>query len=525
MTTPVTSTASEITADPNDPSVPSAAYERMRPRWEKCRDCFAGTEKIRAGETTYLPQHSAESDDAYAVRVILAAFFNGYKRTVQASVGMLLEEPPALNDDMPSWLAALAENIDAAGTHLNVFTQKLATAGIIDSHAGIMVEHKRPDAADIDRSKASAAAVPGRQLSADDEERIGLRPYFLLFKADDVLKAVYASVNGVTTLVLLILREIVQERVGLFGLKTVTQYRVYTNTAGVIAYELWRAPDQGGRPSKTEGPSTMTNQSEIPWSPLIAGEEIAPGEYNPPLIDLADLNIQYHNSLTNHLSLQSLAYVPTPVRIGAQKNEAGEYPEIVLGPRNTIEAPHMEGVAQPIYWLSPPVDVLEPGEKTLTQTKADMASMGASFLTAETRAAETAEGKRIDSSASRATLGTVADALKDCLERAFGFAAKYRNEKGGSVTVNKDFTGAGVNTSLLQVLVGWYQADIITLEEMRYILHTGQLPEDFDPADTAALLAQADARRQLLRLEAAKRNPPPSPTPPDPVGAGAGGGQ
>jgi hypothetical protein len=504
------------TADSNDPSIPSTAYLRMKPRWEKCRDCFVGTEAIRAGGVKYLPQLSAESSSRYEIRRVLAAFYNGYSRTVLASVGLLLEEPPTLGEDMPEEIVELAENIDASGTHLTVFTKRLATSGTIDGYAGILVEHSRPDDPRIDDSRASFAASLARKvrglLSSDDEKRLGLRPYFLIFRVDDVYREIYEKVNGVKTLVLLVLREVVSKRVGLFGVKSVTQYRVYRNTRGVITYELWTAPDEGtsGRPSKTEGPTQVTNQTEIPWSPLLAGEEIPgkPGEYKPPLIDLADLNIQYHVCLTNHLSLESLAYVPTPVRIGAEADDDGNYPELVLGPANTIEAPIMAGVAEPVYWLSPPVDVLAQGERTLLATKADMGTMGAAFLSAETRAAETAEGKRIDNAASRATLGTMAIALQDCLERAFGFMASYRKLKAGSVTVNDDFTGEGIDSTYLGVLITAYQQDVITLEELRYVIQTGQLPEDFDPSDKAIideLFARAAARESQREIDLAAR--------------------
>lgn len=502
-------TVTDVAGDANDPSVTTGAYERMKARWQKCRDCFGGTEAIRAGGTKYLAQFSAESNSAYEVRRVLAAFYNAYARTVYASVGMLLEEPPTLGDDMPEEIKQLAENVDGAGTHLNVFTRKLATAGVVDGLAGILVEHTRPDPASLDFSKASADAARAiaekRPLSSDDEKALGMRPYFVLFKTDDVIKPLYATVNGVKTLVLLVLREITQERTGLFGLKTVTRYRVYTNDRGTIRYSLWRAPDVGGRPIVEIIPTEITNQVEIPWSPLPAGEEVASGEYKPPLLDLADVNIQYHNSLTNHLNLEALAYVPTPVRIGAKPDKDGNYPEITLGPRNTIEAPVIEGVAEPVYWLSPPVEVLDSGEKTLQRTKADMATLGAAFMSAETRAAETAEGKRIDSSAQRATLGTLSDVLKDCLERAFGFMAAYRKLKGGSVTLNQNFTGEGVDAAYIAAMLQAYTEDTITLEEFRYIVQTGQLPEDFNANEVTELLARSDARAELKRQDEERR--------------------
>lgn len=491
------STTTGAGLDNDRPDVPHAAYNRMKPRWEKCRACFLGTEAIRAGGKTYLPQHGAESDARYGVRRDLAAFYNGYARTVLASVGMLLETEPTLNEDMPSQLVELAENIDARGTHLAVFARKLATAGIIDAYAGILVEYARRDDPSLNGTAASLAARIRSALSLDDEKRLGLRPYFLLFKADDVYRPIYEYVNGIKTRVLQVFREIVDQRIGTFGIKTVTQYRVYTNSNGVIEYQLWREPDGGGRPTRVEGPTRIENQAQIPWVPFIAGEEIGPDEYKPPLLDLADLNLEYHQTKTNILSLEAQAMVPTPVRIGAERDPAtDQYPELVLGPGNTIEVPLVEGMPQqPVYWLSPDVDVLVPAADTLTRTEAAMGAMGMAFLSSETRAAETAEGKRIDSAAQRATLASVSRALKDCLEGAFGHAASYLRLEGGSVTLNDNFTGVGLDPAMANVMMTAYQENVIDFSELRHFLKTGQLPEGFD-AEGLKMIGDAIARRQ-----------------------------
>lgn len=75
--------------DAPHPGMLSDIYLRMRERWQKCRDLMEGTEAIRRGRDTYLPRFESESDESYDARLQLAALFNGYERTVLASVGML----------------------------------------------------------------------------------------------------------------------------------------------------------------------------------------------------------------------------------------------------------------------------------------------------------------------------------------------------------------------------------------------------------------------------------------------------
>lgn len=446
-------TPSTLPYDTDNPAIPHPAYLRMEPRWTKCRALMAGTEAIRDGGEDYLPRFESESDDSYSVRVQLAALYNGFARVVKASVGMLLQQEPVLGKDMPQPLVDLWENVDGAGTHGAVFTAQLVENGIIDGHDGIFVDYLNPDAAQLDRSRASAAATVGSPLSADDEARLGLRPYWILVKADDVIKQLYQTIDGRRTLILLVIRENIDERVGQFGVVGRTRYRVYTNERGAITYQLWTVPIGNVRPVLTEGPRPMRNMTRIPWSPLRTGQRLSEVETRPPLMDLADLNLQHHQVQTNLLNLEQLACVPTQVRIGAPVDENGNYPPITLGPRSTIEAPYQQGVTTPVYWHSPNVTVLEPARKTLEATEAAMGAMGLSFLAPQTRATETAQAKRIDATAQNASIATVGRATQDCLELAFQFTGEYVGVKAGSVSVNKEFENLVIEPQVMMAYV------------------------------------------------------------------------
>lgn len=432
-------TPSVVPTEPDNPAVTHPAYARMRVRWEKCRALMLGSEAIRDGQETFLPRYASESDDDYAIRVQAAALYNGFSRVVLASVGMLLQHEPELGADMPQPIKDFWENVDGAKTHGAVFTADMVMNAIVDGSGGILTDYANPDSAALDRSKASAAAVAGVELSGDDEQLLGLRPYWIYFKADDVIKPIYQTVNGVKTLVLLILRESIDERKGQFGVMGVVRYRVYTNDNGVIRFQLWKVPLNEVRPVLAEPPRQMQNVTKIPWSPLRTGRKLSDVETVPPLMDLAELNLQHHRVQTNLISLEDLACVPTQVRIGAQPNEEGKYPAITLGPRSTIEAPKLDGVAKPVYWHSPDVTVLEPARKTLEATEAAMGAMGLAFLAPQTRATETAQAKRIDSTAQNATLATVGRATQDCLEMASGFVGDFLQVKAGSIAVNNEF--------------------------------------------------------------------------------------
>lgn len=494
------------------PTIETGAQRRTGPRIEKCRDVYQGTEAIRGKATTYLPRFAGESDALYEARSTIAALFNGFARTILASVGLLCEPAPVLSEDMPQLLVDMWENVTGDGTHGSVLTSQLATAAMLDGFAGLITEYPRANDPRIDRSKASAAATvalaTGAPLDASDVKALGLRPYFILVKVDECLP-VYETVNGRRTLVLFIRKETHAERKGRFGLRTITRYSVYELRKGQVWYERWSVAEAGAQPVLDAGSETvMRNLTGIPWSPLPAGEKLGENEYKPTLLDLADLNLTHHRIATGILSLEETAFVPSLVRVGARPNKDGEYPAIETGSGNTIEAPATDGVPTPLYYLSPPVTVLEPGMKSLENCKAEMGAMGASFLAPEPRAQETATAHKMDASAERATISTVSGRLKDCLESAFGFAGQFVNEKAGSVKVNKDFVGEGVDPVLGALMVTAYQAGIFTIQELRTFLSTGQLPETFKADDP-------DAIRKILAANALPDpNAPPNGNPP-----------
>ncbi len=514
----VAANANDAAAVSSDtPNVETEAYKRMKARSKKCRDLMEGVEAIRRGGTEYLPTYPGEGTTRYDARRTIAALFNGYKATVRASVGLLLQSPPVLGKDMPAALVTLWENVDAIGTHGDVFAKHLATAGTVDGLAGILTEYPRVTLTNVDFSKASLAAreavAKGETLDAADEEALGLRPYFILVKSDNVVLPLYQSVNGRKTLVMLVIRETATERVGRFGFASVTRYRVYTLNASKVTYELWT--ETNGSVAITEGPTVMRNLTAIPWSPMAVGEEIKPGEFVPPLMDLAELNLTHHRIQTGVLSLEERAFIPTLVRIGAQPDQNGVYPQITLGPGDTIEAPAMPGVAEPIYWTSPPVDVLEPGMKSLETCKAEMGAMGMNFLAPDPRAAETATANRADNTAQRASIITVGRALKDCLESAFGFAGQYIKQTAGTVTINNEFEKLTLDAQTMSAYAALSAEGFPKIHIVKALQAGGRVDPDVDPQQIVdewedrlaeiELKKRVDARVEADRLAAEGR--------------------
>ncbi len=508
--TPTTAIAEEL--ESSVPTIETAAHQRTAVRLERNRDVYDGTEAIQA-KPKYLPQFEGELDADYHARRTISAVFNGFARTVDAVEGLVCEPEPVLAKDMDPTLIAMAENVDGKGTHLAVFTRRLVRAATVDGFAAILTEMPRVTEKDLRKPGVSLAArvalAEGRDFDTSDAKALELRPYFILVKVDECLP-VYETVNGKSTLVMLIRRYTKTERKQRFGRTSTLIHDVYELTSdGTVTFERWA--DLDGKRELKEGPTVMRNLKAIPWSPLALGKQKGEHEYKPTLDDLAFLTLTHHRIATGILSLEENAFVPTPWRVGAPKDKHGNYPKLVRGMGNVNEIPMPpEGVTlpnPPLGHTSPPVEVLDPAKWSLGNCKAEMGAMGAAFLTPQP-VQETATAHRMDATAERANVSVISRDTKDCIESAFGFAGQYINKPAGSITMNNDFVGAGVNQQILAVLVTNYQSDrpIVTLEDVRHYLKTGQLPEGFDPDDTLGLLAltaqnaqdKANARRDAL---------------------------
>lgn len=472
-------------AGENDsPAFPHPTYTKLKSRWEKCRALMGESEDIRAGRTAFLVEFAGEGSESYEFRLKLVALTNFFKRAVQASVGMLLEAEPTFADDMPKKIVEFAEDITLGGKHISVYAKEITSDHVVDGCVGTLVDYPTVD--------------NPTGVDSDAEARLGLRPFFVKYTRGDILKVVYGKVNGVKQKTLVVLRETAEQLDGDFGIKNVVQYRVFRLTAAGVTWEIWESTSSGTSTERKGQPAALmvggAQAKRIPFSLF--------GDFDalPLLENLADLNIEHHNVKTNMRNLEFLAMVPTQVRIGAVATTKPDgtkvYPPITLGPRSTIEAPYppkdVAGVAKPVYWHSPDVSVLDPGNRSLQDIKSDIGTVALSFMTPDKRAAETAAAKRMDNKAERATLSSVGRGLKDHLEECAGFASEMIKEAGGSIEISLEFENTQLTSEEMRQYLDAALAGKISDEEFLEAWKRGKrLPDSLDPlAEREKILKQ-----------------------------------
>jgi hypothetical protein len=496
--------------NPELPSFTASAYAAMAPRWKICREVDEGTEALRRTENldTYFPKGAVESDPERLSRVNRAELFPMLKDTVKGLVGLALRKSPTLGKDVPATIVKLWENIDGAGTHGTIFLKRVFRDGILKGHSGVLV----------DVPKVSTEGV----ITTRRARELGLRPYAVHVKPEQVINWRTQVINGSLVLTLLVIMEEVDAPSGRFGTQTVTRYRIFVRdeATGLINYEVWTQSDEAKDPEFENG-GVLQATTRVPYAVVYCGERIAALQSLPPLLDLAYTNIAHVQVLSDHRTALHAGSNP----ILCTKNRTGGVPTITPDPNKAnVPGPSDMGgsegnpafVGDVMGRAAPPlllgvntgIDVGKDGDvwyaeptgasyaatdKELENIETRGAAQGLSMLQRDRRAAETAEAERLQRTEKDAALSTAAHNLKDMAETMLAFFALFLGETtGGSIVFDFGFEEKLLTAQQIDVYSRMVGAGQLTRRTMWKMI-LSELPDDFDADAEEAALQAAEA--------------------------------
>lgn len=452
---------------PDQPTFEHPVHRLNSPAWDLINDLLAGTRMLREKAAKYLPQAEKEPAKAYRIRVDRTELFNGFAQTIEVLISIILRKPPQLGKDTAEVLTEDAEDIDLQGTHVDVFTRQVAEDGLAKGFAGILID--MPDAPPV--------------ISKADEEVMGIRPYWVHVRAEDVINWRIERIGGRLEYTLLVLREAATEPNGSFGQKTYVRFRVFRlvvtkDAAGKILnrqvlWELWQLNDD----KKTASPlknGVLVGVDRIPFVVFYAGTKTAALTIKPPLEDLAHTTIAHFQVRSDRRYSLHISDVPILTLVGGSLQEGEEF---YVGPNATAKVP----MGGDLKWVSPNAP-LEQTRQELQDLIQEMASYGLAFMTRETRAAETAEAKRMDKEGQSSRLAVTGRGLQDALEAAWAFHAAFREVDAPEVQLDLDFERLSIDAATLTAYSALVTANQISLDTFWQILKLNRaVPDDFDP--------------------------------------------
>lgn len=436
---------------------PCAAYKAMEADWKLVRALWGGTRAMRTAGESYLPREPKEGAEAYRIRLARTTLFNAFRRTIKSLVGKPFSKAVTLGDDVPPSVAEWTDNIDLAGRDISVFSRDVFEDAMAAGLSHILVDYP--------------PAPLGRTLA--DERQSGARPYWVHIKAENLIGWKATLVGGVAQLTQIRIMETATVESGDFDENSVPQVRVIEPGR----YRLYR-PDASRKDEYVLFEEGVTSLKTV--VPLVTVYTGRTGfmTAEPPLLDLAHLNVEHWQSSSDQGHILHVARVP--LLFGSGFSEA-DGTTLEIGPNRLITGPN----GADLKYVEHTGAAIDSGRMSIQDIEDRMVTMG---LELEVRKPgnQTATAKVIDTAESDSELHAMVGNLKDSLEKALDLTATWAliGTDGGTVSMNTDFGVSQREATEIDVLLKARLArEISRATFLAELARRGVFDEDFSPQD------------------------------------------
>lgn len=476
-------------------------------RWQRCRDAYEGGDAVRERGSVYLPKLDAQSEAEYAAYKMRADFYGATARTVDGLAGAVLRKEPSIV--APEGILPHLKDVTSEGVPLEAFAKALVEQDLAVGRAGILVDLP---------TQAQAEA----------------RPYWVSYRAEQIVNWRTAVRNGRKVLVLVVLKETSTEQDGAdpFVSKACEQYRVLqlvsdtpatATTAASPEYYTVTLYKKAATPAATTGEASKAEEfiAETPIIPVRRGERlpfipfvfigptgVTADIEKPPLLDLVDLNLSHYRSSADLERGRFFTSSPTPYICGF--SGAGVTPASPDNAEGHAPATPVYRIGSSVAWTfqdpQTKVGMLEyTGQglaalrDALSDKQEQMSVLGARLLEAQKADAEAAATVRLRHAGDESVLKKITMAIDQALTQALRWhvwwAGLTTPDDQVSVTLNTDFMKVLPSADLLAKLLLMLQAGEISSKTLYHNLQRAEVTrpgvtyevehEDID-ADSAA---------------------------------------
>lgn len=441
-----------------DPALPSYArpeYIAALPDLELIGNELGGTRAMHAASKRYIRKWKKEDKAVYDIRRTCEEFFNGFGRTLSAAVGMLYSKAPQVEwQGGEETFSPLWDNIDGAGNNGDVFLKRVTDAGLRDGLVILLTDHP---SAPVDPATGERVEV-----TSENEPLLNLRPRWSMYGRVQAINWQHDVVDNQRVLTLLVLHESVARRDGRYGIERVNRYRELRlmatpegRAAGWILHE--QSGETADKPEdfRVVGSGVFRNRqgqtaSFLPVAVGYTGRSEGIMDATIPLLPVAEANLG-HWRLSTDLRFNTLVSSfaqPTWTGKLAADTQTGQRDQYAVGP---LVGVHMEEGGT-FSWTEPSGTGVEGLAKLVLEKLRQIAAQGVSFLASDTRAAETAEAKRLDAAAENATLATAATGIEDMANLALEHLAWFlglEKPQAPVITLARDFEATTLSAEIM----------------------------------------------------------------------------
>lgn len=431
----------------NRVSSPSDLYVEMERNWELPNTLIGGEDAMKLAGRKYLPQEPMESDKQYQNRLNRTTLKNFYSWAVENHTGRVFNKPIVLSDDTPELIKDYNKNIDLMGNNLDNFYREVFRDMLIKGISYVYVDYPRNLG----------------DMTLAEELDSNLRPYCVHLKAEQVINAIPAVINGRVVLKRIHIMEEVEVNDGEWDTKTIEQVRVLYPGY----WELYRYDNDGGAWVIIDG-----GETKLPYIPIVPlyGKKIGFYGGESPLQNLANLNRAHWQSLSDQMNITHVARVPILYGTGFNDND-----ELTVGSRSAILGPPNSELS----YVEHSGDAINAG---MNEVKDLEERMYVESLEIVSNNNDTATNRSLDVSDANSSLQVLAIKLQEMITNVNYIMEDWENiSREGKAIVNTDFGLHIKDGSEANVLLKMRQNGSISRQTLhKEYVRRNILSEDFD---------------------------------------------
>ena len=447
------------------------AYAEMQHRWQITRDNTENRVKEKA--STYLIKNQSHLNDPdkfnrFAERSV---FYPITAHTHSTFTGLIFSEGETIKE-IPKALEAATQNINGSNLNLDEQVQQATGEVLSQGRAGLLVDFPTVEGAE----NATLADVEAGRFT----------PRVLLYKAEQVVNWRSNDADP-SKLDLLVLHEVVQDRIDTFKTEAAEQWRVYQRSeAGAIEVVVYRR-DENDKDMFIEYVAPLLvrdsrgDMSDIPWVWIGAENNDAKPDM-PPMFGLAQMNVAHFRNSAGYEMTAHLAGSPTPFASGLTENWVTKFmaDKVALGAESLIKLP--AGGTLGMIQANPSSMEAE----AMRSKEAIMIGLGARLVMPSDQI-KTATQANIENKNTTSILSQIARNVSSAYEKALTIALAFISTDDAEIVyqINDDFTALSADAPMLAEILRQYQGGGLTFGEYRaYVKKIGVAhEEDTDASD------------------------------------------
>lgn len=455
-------------------------YAKRLPQWKVIRDVIEGEDSVKEAGTAYLPKLGGQEKDRYDAYKMRAMFYNATSRTLEGLSGMIFRKPPRVR--IPETMQPFHDDATMSGVPLESFAAEVVEEVLSVGRSGGLVDYPR---------------VEDRGLTKLDAERMNLRPFWVLYKAEQIINWSVGLVGNKTTLLQVRLwEEGVEEGDDEFSVEDFTQIRVlelvpevgyqqrvFRKTADGKDWEQYGetvVPRLGGKPLK-----------EIPFV-FFGARDLTPSLDKPPLIDLVRVNLSHYRTSADLEHGTHFTALPTPYCFGISDKEIPD----TIGPEVIWTSMNKDVNAGMLEFTGSGLSSLETRQERKEQ---QMAALGARMLEAPKRQAEAAETAATHRAGENSVLASVANTISAGITQMLSVTRDWMGESEEvSFKLNTDFLPIPMSPAAMVALLKMVQGRAISHQVFFENLQKGEIIDAEHTFEDEELRRSEDALSEIL---------------------------